>query len=242
MIRNDAIIIAHHHPTGILRSDTIELLERVSLTFKKVLLISTFLKKDQLSFIPNNVEILIRENYGYDFFSYRIGILALLGNGYDHIYVTNTSFVCVDIFQFESSVLNASVDSSVFGISQSNQIADHMQSYFFAFPAVVYNRHDFISWWLHLVPLNIREEVILTYELGFSKFLKSKNIGMTSIQHANEYGADPTHITWKEIYEKTGIIKNSLIKNNPYNVDISHLYTLSSNPKIANLLNQALAN
>lgn len=240
MLRNDAIIIAHYHKHGLLRLDTIDLIGKASTTFKKVVLVSTNISRDQLQRIPDTVEVIIRENCGYDFLSYRIGFLSVLPNNYDNIYMLNTSVVVVDLGKFEKNVLSVvSGENSSFGSTKCFQIREHIQSYFYGFPNSVFNRDNFKSWWLNLTPLEHKGSIIHTYEVGLSTFLLSTNVSLHSVYQSTDI-RDLTQFDWVEVFNHTGVIKTSLIKTNFHNVDISYLYELSKDYKIQSMLRQVL--
>ena len=95
-----ALIIAHFHEKGILRNDTIKLINLAKKFFKKIIVISTNLRRKELNKIDKSVKVIIRPNIGYDFYSYREGIIYLLKNELDlfkKIYLMNTSFLCLNI-------------------------------------------------------------------------------------------------------------------------------------------------
>ena len=96
-IKNSYLIIAHYHSEGIIRSDIVELIKHSSKYFEKIFLISTNLKKSEKKKLIKYATILIRPNYGYDFYSYKIGIELVLKNEKD--------FNDKGIFLINSSVL-----------------------------------------------------------------------------------------------------------------------------------------
>ena len=64
-----ALVFAHYHRAGLLRSDTIELLNYVGKTFfDKIVVVSTHLTDKEKSKISDFCEVIVRENIGYDFF------------------------------------------------------------------------------------------------------------------------------------------------------------------------------
>ena len=99
-MNHKALIIAHYHERGILRNDTIKFINSAKKSFKKIILVSTNLKKKELYKIDKTIKIIIRPNIGYDFYSYRVGIIYLLKNElniFKKIYLMNTSFLCLNI-------------------------------------------------------------------------------------------------------------------------------------------------
>lgn len=78
MQANGSLIVAHFHRHGRLRSDTAVLLRVAQSYFRRILFVSTHLDPAALRAFPNGIEIYTRPNVGYDFCSYRLGLLRVL--------------------------------------------------------------------------------------------------------------------------------------------------------------------
>lgn len=74
MLNENYLIIAHYHSKGLFRQDFLNLLRQQQKKFSKIYLISTNLKKKEIKKIPKKIYVKIRENKGYDFLSWKIGI------------------------------------------------------------------------------------------------------------------------------------------------------------------------
>jgi rhamnosyltransferase len=237
-----AVVIAHHHRNGFIRTDTQQLVTRLVSVFDKVIFVSTNLNNSQLDLLPPNVEVIIRENIGYDFYSYRLGLLSVLNQEYEFICVMNTSVVCLDIEKFVSAVSALRpADSEICGITKSVMIAPHIQSYLYMIPKSVLHRHDVVSWWVDMMPINNLTDVIFKHEVGFSKLLTSKGITLSALNYGNT-DEDPSHHNWKELLDTYGIIKIRLLRDNPFHLDLEYVHKIAQNWDIANALNQGLYN
>ena len=93
-----ALVFAHYHRAGLLRADTVEMLNSLGKTFfDKIVVVSTHLTDKEKSKISDFCEVIVRENIGYDFFSYSVGIQTVfseLPNA--QITLMNSSFVVLD--------------------------------------------------------------------------------------------------------------------------------------------------
>ena len=74
VIWNNYLIIAHYHQNGQLRSDLVNLIKLFHNDFKNIIVISTNLKNIEIKKIKKYATIITRENLGYDFYSYKVGI------------------------------------------------------------------------------------------------------------------------------------------------------------------------
>jgi rhamnosyltransferase len=73
-----ALIIAHYHREGKIRTDTVDAIKLFSGVFDRVILVSTNLQDAEKAKIHQDCEVIVRENVGYDFYSYRQGLLKIL--------------------------------------------------------------------------------------------------------------------------------------------------------------------
>jgi len=257
-----ALIVAHFHEKGILRNDTINLINLAKNSFKKIIVISTNLKRKELNKIDKSVKVIIRPNIGYDFYSYREGIIYLLKNELDlfkKIYLMNTSFLCLNIKIFLKRILSASINNKVFvGITKSYEIHEHIQSYLLIIDKKLFLNSTFIYWFKKMKPINKRQNVIEKYELGLSKLILDMSFSISSLfkknliiyekYKFNFFGKvfflkkkrdkkNPMHFYYKEIYNEFGIIKIELLTKNPFKIDLYNIKKIFVNKKIKELLN-----
>ena len=261
-MNHKALIIAHYHDRGILRNDTINFINSAKKSFKKIILVSTNLKKKELYKIDKKIKIIIRQNIGYDFYSYRVGINYLLKNELDifkKIYLMNTSFLCLNVKIFLKKILSASINNKVFvGITKSYEIHEHIQSYLLIIDKKLFLNSVFVDWFKKMKPINKRQSVIEKYELGLSKLILDINFSISSLfkknliiyrkYKLNFFGKvfflkkkrdkkNPMHFYYKEIYNEFGIIKIELLTKNPFKIDLYNINKIFVNKKIKELLN-----
>jgi len=252
-IKNSYLIIAHYHSEGIIRSDIVELIKHSSKYFEKIFLISTNLKKSEKKKLIKYATILIRPNYGYDFYSYKIGIELVLKNEKDFndkgIFLINSSvlFLKPNKIIKELKKINMS-KNTIYSLTKSWEIHEHLQTYFLFLPLKIFKNNIFYSWWKKIGKFKKRQKIINKYELGLFLLIKKLKINTKSLfkKNIDDYPINllqkiilkidnifykskkihkknPCFFYWEEIFNKFGIIKIELIKTNPHNVDMRNL-------------------
>jgi rhamnosyltransferase len=117
-------------------------------------------------------EVVERDNTGYDFGSWRAGLAAVPEwPEYDRLILANDSFVgpLVPAHRILSAASEARAQA--YGITMSQQVVPHLQSYFMVFGPAVLRLPSFGQFWRDMVPLDDRADVIERYELGLGRLL-----------------------------------------------------------------------
>lgn len=244
-----ALVVAHYHSSGGLRTDTTRLLECALEKFDRVYLISTKLNESALEFIPKYVTTRIRENIGYDFWSYREGLIDLASQSFSGtIMVMNTSFLCLtpDKF-FEKSGSHSHLPFS--GAVLSHEEMPHLQSWALQFGTELTGRREFLDWWRNMIPLSDRYLVKHQYEIGISTFLVKLGYPLSSwlryapSTEANAAKWNPSHHDWDHLWRELGVIKIELLKDNPFRQNLTELIQCAQRDRyLQALLFEALAN
>lgn len=117
-------------------------------------------------------QIIIRENVGHDFYSYKIGVEAIEDiTKVKQLILCNDScfgplFPLSDIFiEMESQKVN------FWSMSACSRPQFHLQSYFLVFDHKVINSQCFKSFWHRVCILQNKDQIILDYEVGLSNIL-----------------------------------------------------------------------
>lgn len=249
-----ALVIAHFNKSGRLRTDTLGIINESLKYFEKIILVSTNLAPQEKLRLPDSVECHVRENTGYDFYSYRHGIKELQTNirqweNFDQITLMNTSFLCVDPEKFLSNYINEAhqkTDFDFIGLTKSNEINLHLQTFLITFSKNVIQDDRFIEWWNGMVPLNERQQVIYKYEIGLSQFLIQLGYKLKSV-HQEKFSSsgipNPSHADFIELLWKYGIIKIEIIKQNPFKLNLTSLNeTIKSDENFKKLIMEGLDN
>ena len=77
MKKNKSLLIAHYHNKGKIREDLCNFIKKASKSFNKIIFISTKLNNNEKKKIDKFALIISRPNYGYDFYSYKVGLEKL---------------------------------------------------------------------------------------------------------------------------------------------------------------------
>ncbi len=146
--------------------------------------VSDIPKKDVERLEELNIEVIKRENIGYDFYSYKVGIEQLDLNLYDELIVCNDS-VFGPLFPMKKIFDKMNTEECDFwGITDSRLIAYHLQSYFLVFRKSILQSLTFSQFWKELKILEDKNEIIKRYEIGLSSTLiKNKFIAKSFVNN-----------------------------------------------------------
>ena len=128
-----------------------------------------------------NAELVERENFGYDFYSYRTGLLAAGElTEYDEVVLCNDTFVGPLRPYSEIFAEMANVPVDFWGMTQSRRVKPHVQSFFVVFRRWVVGSKAFETFWQEMEPVSDRRQVIHQYEVGLSQTLLNAGFSMGS--------------------------------------------------------------
>lgn len=153
--------------------------------------VSTISEEDNEKLKALGIEVIQRENIGYDFYSYKTGIERLNLNQYDELIICNDS-VLGPLYPFKSIFDQMKKKQCDFwGITDSNQIAYHIQSYFLVFNKSIISSMIFNQFWNDVTILNDKFEIIRKYEVGLSQLLIANGYQAEIFSHfmANNYNS-----------------------------------------------------
>lgn len=178
-----ATVIAHYDSNGIVSDDLVNMIKHISNLSTETHFVSTKIKKNEINKINKYANIISRENYGYDFWSYKIGIDQLFDKkNLDSILIFNSSFIIADpILLTQKFFADTPKYPCIKGISKSNEIDCHIQSYWVEFSSnSLINSNIFKKWWDDMTPISEYHEVIRNYEIGMSKYFSNAGIPLIS--------------------------------------------------------------
>lgn len=172
-------VMAHYDPDGEFAPHARRNAQALLAACDRVLLVSTaaFTPAARAA-IPAGVELVERDNEGYDFYSWRVGITALDLSGVDQLITCNDSYVG-PLRPYRDIVAGmAAVGVDFWGLTRTDRRAPHVQSYFMCFRRWVLQSKAFGRFWSAMVPISDRLEVIKRYEVGLSQTLLDAGFGM----------------------------------------------------------------
>jgi len=255
--KNRALVLAHYHRNGKLRTDTINFLNDCQNEFGRIIVISTNLVENERNKVPSFVELHIRKNIGYDFFSYRLGISHLFKNTNDgyaaekkisQVTIMNTSFVIFNSKKFLQNYFNEVVEKiDFYGLTMytGHGLYPHLQSFLLTFNDLVLSDKKFWRWWDEMTPHDDKAQVIQKYEVGLTELLVKLGYRPKSLFPVNPYAkyADPMHGSFMEIFEKYSILKIGLFVTNPFKLSLRSINLLiKENEQFKNLIVEGMDN
>lgn len=163
-------VLVHYDPDGLVGPHVTRLASALAHECDDLVIVSTARLTDgaraELAALGRLVE---RENVGYDFYSWRAGLLAMPGwQDSDELVLANDSVIgpLVPMHQLLSRLRRRGLDLG--GASLSHQFEPHVQSYFMVLSAAMLRSPYLQQFWLGMTPVSRRGEVIDRYELGLS--------------------------------------------------------------------------
>lgn len=131
--------------------------------------------------VSMGIHVTQRENLGYDFVSYRVGLGALDLSSFDEVIICNDS-VYGPLFDLKNIFLGMEADQCDFwGITESDEIATHLQSYFLVFRKPVLDDESFREFWQQVEVVSDKKAIIERYEVGLSQKLLSRGFSCSSV-------------------------------------------------------------
>lgn len=267
---NNVLIFAHYHSKGLIRKDILNFLKKSKKFFTKIIFVSTKIKDNEIYKIPSGIKIIKKRNVGYDFCSYKKGLVYLSSKykrnfSNKNLFFINSSILFIRPEKLLNSIARKTLKNKEFwGLSRSLELTNHIGTYCFFFSGNLFENENIFNWWKSIKPLDDRNKVVSKYELGLSNLMIKNNIELKSFYKKNielkannifekisqrykeiffktpkYYKKNPINYFWKDFYNKYGIIKVKLIKENNTKYGTEGLRSILKNK---NLLFEALNN
>jgi hypothetical protein len=172
-------VLVHHDPDGLLAEHVRWQVRAVRAAVDRLVFVTTsVLQPSARAALDACDEVLQRPNHGYDFGSWRAGLLATSDwPDYDRLLLLNDSVVG-PVVPVERILAGPGTDA--FGITISRQYTPHLQSYAMVFGPTVLQDPFFGAFWQAMPLLDDREEVIDAYELGLARLLADLAVPLSS--------------------------------------------------------------
>lgn len=189
-----SIVFAHYHCDNQLSKETKYYIEKLSqIDFLEQFILvstSTFQKKDREYLQSLGINVFERENIGYDFYSYKVGIEHVKFSNCENLLICNDS-VLGPLFDIESIVEEMiGKPSDMVGITQSFEYRYHLQSYFVLFKQNVLKSDAFKAFWDGVEVLKSKKEIIMNYEIGMSQYFLEQGFQLEAYANFVPNGMD----------------------------------------------------
>jgi len=236
-------IYAHYDVNGSIQEYVLYCLKQLRPLASKIVFVTTAAlqvsEKAKLKSVAD--EILEIENKGYDFYSWKTGILSQQRqNGeLDELILLNSS-VIGPLFPLEEAF--AKMDQSscdLWGMTESFEFCHHVQSYFLCFKRNVLKSPAFEKYWQDLKPFPERQEVINRYELplamhfkkqGFrvGSYIKGWKIRLLFLKKLRlnfKRNANPTIFYPVQLLQlRMPFVKIQVLRDNPFELDFNEIF------------------
>ena len=167
-------IVAHFNENGGVDDSFTSVLESLCLIFDRIILVSTSPISSFEIKSYRNVKLIVRPNIGYDFYSYKVGLIALsdIAENVGTVTLINSSFFILDALKFQNALLSlieGAKKFKVIGLTKSKQFSLHLQSYLITFDGAIIKANWFKEFFMGVNPLNSKDDIIFNYEIGLSR-------------------------------------------------------------------------
>ena len=177
MLNKRMAVFAHYDRDGIVDDYVIYYLTSLRKVSDFIVFVSTAeLSPKELGKAQCLVNVAIqRENLGHDFFSYKTGFDELKKRG---LHSCSEVILCNDsvygpLYPIEEMFTAMErTDADFWGVTESHEMAHHLQSYFMVFRRSVFLSAAFLGFWAYMEPLSDRVEIVRRYEVGLSQLLE----------------------------------------------------------------------
>lgn len=195
-------VFAHYDVDNLIKKYVIYYLHKLSEMIDEIIFVSTSsLDKSELAKLESlNVQIIIRENVGHDFYSYKTGIEAIENiNEVGQLILCNDScfgplFPLSDIFTRITSL-----KADFWGMSANSRPQFHLQSYFLVFNNKIINSDGFKFFWQELQILDSKDQIVFNYEIGLSQKLISEGFFAQSFLPVADYKISIIRLFWRKL-------------------------------------------
>jgi rhamnosyltransferase len=174
--KNITFLIAHFDPNGHLAQHIINHIRYISTFATEIIFVSTKMSPYFDELLKPYAKVILRPNFGYDFWSYKVGLEEIKNIGdVDQLILWNTSFICFKPELLYETFFSKIKNDGMYGISSCNSPQFHLQSYFISFNGKsIINSQAFSQWWKAMTPISVRHEVIVKYEVGMSQWFAER--------------------------------------------------------------------
>lgn len=205
-------VMAHYDIDGVADQYLVPLLTKLNDVCEKIVIVSTSgISQDIISRFEK-VEIIVRNNEGYDFLSYKIGIDSIKDlYVYDRLIVLNDSFYVTERFDLEN-LLQQSTSKDIFGITSTNQFRFHIQSYFFVISKNAILSLWFQSFWKRIFTYKRKIKIIFNYEMELTSSALQNGLTVGSALSFN-HNENPCHANVEELFQACGLLKVDVVRN-----------------------------
>lgn len=169
-----AVIYAHYDAEGKVRGYVTHYLQHLRGLCEQLVFCSTASLTDteRAKAAASCDEVIIRDNVGFDFGMWKRGLAEVNLETCDELVLTNSSVFgpLSPLAPFFEKMAARACD--YWAMTSAEELGWHLQSYFLVFKRRVLRSEAFAEFWRCLLDLKDKQQVIRSYELGLSVFLR----------------------------------------------------------------------
>ncbi len=125
-------------------------------------------------------QVLERPNVGFDFGMWRDALESVDIPAWDEVVLTNSS-IFGPLFPLAKAFEHmAHQDADMWGMTENHELAWHLQSYFLVLRKSVFSSPAFGQFWSSVLPYRDKWQVVLSYEIGLSRWLLENGFRLQS--------------------------------------------------------------
>ena len=223
-----ACIFSHYDKDGIIDDYVINYLKALSV-FADIVFVSTAetMPDTEINKIePFCDQIIIKKNHGYDFGAWKTGLeLSHIElSNYENLILCNDS-VYGPFYDLEEILEEAMNKYDVFSMTDSYEIAHHLQSYFVVYSRTAFSHKLFKEFWDSFSIYEDKNSLIKENEVKFSGSLIDSDLSVSAHCKAEDGdNLNQLHFYWDKLIlnKKYPFIKIELLRDNPRNIDIKN--------------------
>ena len=198
---NRAIIFVHYDKQDIIDNYVYFYLKELQQSSSHLVFISTakLSEKDIINLSQYCTKVIVRENIGYDFMSYKVGLDSLDYKSYDEVVICNDS-VYGPVYPLKNvfdDMQNKKCD--FWGITDNKDIQYHLQSYFLVFRNNILKNQVFQNFWDNLKALDNKNDIIKKYEVGLTQTLIETGFSLRVYSHFKPTNIQKIGIFFKKL-------------------------------------------
>jgi len=168
-----ALIFAHYDKENLVAPYVFVYLKALQSVVSTVIFVSTSKLSDKTKegLKPYCHKIILRDNEGYDFMSYKVGLSHIDHTSYDEVILCNDSvygpfYPLTDAFDTMDKK-----DVAMWGMTDNYERSYHLQSYFLVCRKHLLQSNAFQEFWEDVHILSNKEQIITQYEIGLSRHI-----------------------------------------------------------------------
>jgi|688.fasta_scaffold02440_11 lipopolysaccharide biosynthesis protein len=190
-MKTRCLIYAHWDVNGFVDPYVIHALQQYRPSVDRIVFVTTNYQLRSRDVEAVADEVIVRENTGFDFESWRQGLQAVGADTFDEVVFANSS-VYGPVWPFERLLLSpVTRNGGVWGMTISQQHTPHLQSYFMTMSRELLASAAGKELWGDIVPLRHKTDVIEAYELQWMGKCVAAGVPVSSFFDSQQFPTVP---------------------------------------------------